>query len=105
MPSIPVWTEPRLRLAPLPLDIPRAGQLLTPAAGFVLALSGDIHPGSSTEQRVRSQPASPSPRQPGAELTGHHFHTPSAMTNGLLRLLNLLKTQLNLTYGEIHRSE
>lgn len=37
----PVWTEPGLRSAPRPLVPPRAGQLLTPGARCVVALSGD----------------------------------------------------------------
>ena len=35
-----VWKETNLRLAPLPLDVPRAGQLLTPKGGCVPAPSG-----------------------------------------------------------------
>lgn len=59
------WKESSLRLAPLPLDVPSIGQLLTSRGGFVLAPSGD-HPSCLIAQSRRSgpQPASPSPGQP-----------------------------------------
>lgn len=57
MPSVPVWTEPRLRLASLPLNIPRAGQRLTPVLDPPRPCLGNVHPSNSTEQRVRPQPA------------------------------------------------
>ena len=79
-----VWKECSLRLAPLPRDVPRAGQLLTPRGGFVPAPPGG-HPSCLVARSRRSGPQ----RAPGQLRTQHvdrRVQISSVITNLLLRL-------------------
>lgn len=65
-----VWKESNLRLAPLPLDVPRAGQLLTPKGGCVPAPSGSLCSAASTEHTVRTSARPSVTRAAGSSARG-----------------------------------
>ena len=73
-----VWKESNLRLAPLPLDVPRAGQLLTPTGGCAPA------PPAARSARSEPQRVPPCPGQPAAQRVDRHLTASSAVTSLLL---------------------